>query len=76
MSESGRGSGGATAEIVREEPSSSWRLNVKEFKLPRHHHNHHDHDHDHRPRSFTFSGLVGNPSKKVSCHNHCITLKY
>ncbi|KAI5420542.1 Metal tolerance protein 9, partial [Lathyrus oleraceus] len=64
MSESGRGSGGATVEIVREEPSSSWRLNVKEFKLPRHHHNHHDHDHDHRPRSFTFSGLVGNPKKQ------------
>ncbi|CAI8606969.1 unnamed protein product [Vicia faba] len=69
MSESGSGSGGATAEIARDEPSSSWRLNVKEFKLPRHHHSHHhhhhdDHDHDHRPRSFTFSGLVGKPKKQ------------
>ncbi|XP_058744348.1 metal tolerance protein 9-like [Vicia villosa] len=70
MSESGSGSGGTTAEIVRDEPSSSWRLNVKEFKLPRHHHNHHhrdddhDHDHQHRPRSFTFSGLVRTPKKQ------------
>lgn len=56
MSESGSGD---TAESVRGEHSLSWRLNVKDFKLPRHHHHHH---HDQRPRSFTFSGLVRKPS--------------
>ncbi|XP_012573979.1 metal tolerance protein 10 [Cicer arietinum] len=58
MSESGSGD---TAESVRGEHSLSWRLNVKDFKLPRHHHHHH---HDQRPRSFTFSGLVRKPKKQ------------
>jgi len=59
MSES---DGGATGESVRVEPSSSWKLNVKEFKLPHYHHDHHHHHHHNRqPRSFTFSGLVRKP---------------
>lgn len=61
MSES---DGSATGESVRVEPSSSWKLNVKEFKLPHHHHNHHHHHHNRQPRSFTFSGLVRKPNNK------------
>ncbi|XP_061363434.1 metal tolerance protein 9-like [Gastrolobium bilobum] len=70
MSECGSGHGGAIAETGRGEPlllenesgDSSWRLNVKEFHLPRKTHNH---DHDiHHPSSFTFRGLLRKPKKQ------------
>ncbi|KAG4991104.1 hypothetical protein AAZX31_09G092700 [Glycine max] len=75
MSESGRGHHGATAETGRREQfmtenvagdsssSLSWRLNVKEFQLPRLSHSH-DHHHQHLPSYFTFRDLLRKPKKQ------------
>ncbi|KAL5141766.1 Metal tolerance protein 6 [Glycine soja] len=75
MSESGRGHHGATAETGRREQfmtenvagdsssSLSWRLNVKEFQLPRLSHSHDQH-HQHLPSYFTFRDLLRKPKKQ------------
>jgi len=74
MSESGRRHGGAAAETGRGEQllaeeasgelsSLSWRLNVKEFQLPRPSPTHHHHN---NLTCFTFHGLFPKPSKKIS----------
>ncbi|CAJ1978385.1 unnamed protein product [Sphenostylis stenocarpa] len=73
MSESGRRYGGATAEtgggehVLVEDASGdlsslSWRLNVKEFQLPRQ--SHHHHHHHNNPSCFTFRGLLRKPKKQ------------
>ncbi|ESW05433.1 hypothetical protein PHAVU_011G178800 [Phaseolus vulgaris] len=72
MSESGRRHGGAAAETGRGEQllaeeasgelsSLSWRLNVKEFQLPRPSPTHHHHN---NLTCFTFHGLFPKPKKE------------
>ena len=65
MSESGRRRGGATGggeQLLAEEASGDlpWRLNVKEFQLPR---QSDSHDHRNSPTYFTFHRLFRKPSK-------------
>lgn len=65
--DSGCGRDGATAEtggrellLGEEGGNASWRLNVKEFQLPRQTH----HDHTHHHRSFPFRALLRKPRKQ------------
>ncbi|QCD85973.1 ferrous-iron efflux pump FieF [Vigna unguiculata] len=66
MSESGRRRGGATGggeQLLAEEASGDlpWRLNVKEFQLPR---QSDSHDHRNSPTYFTFHRLFRKPKKE------------
>ncbi|XP_014503172.1 metal tolerance protein 10 isoform X2 [Vigna radiata var. radiata] len=65
MSESGRRHGGGE-QLLAEEASGDlsslpWRLNVKEFQLPR---QSHSHEHRNSPTYFTFRGLFRKPKKE------------